>query len=185
MFGQVPALPVVIPLAAALFLLLLWRLHAPGRLTLARAAVAAVLAVYAGGVVANTVFPIYLAWPHSDAPDPLSLNLIPFAGYEVEDALTNILVFVPLGLLAPLLLRRPTWWRVLLLVAAGSLAIEVVQLITSDLAGGGHIADINDWFFNTLGGALGFALLTLLMRSPALARRIELLRWAPRAEGDA
>lgn len=178
MFGKVPVLPVVLPLSGMLCVGLLWVLRSRRRLSLPRAAVAAVLAIYAGGVVANTVFPIYLDWPTSVGADPLPLALVPFRDYEVADAVSNVLVFLPLGLLVPLLLARPSWWRVLLIVAATSLAIEALQFLAADLAGGGHIADVNDWLFNTIGGAVGFGVFTLLARSPAAAALIDRFRWS-------
>lgn len=67
MFRQVPVLPVVIPLAAATLTALLWSLARRGRLSVPRAALALALCVYAAGIVANTVFPIFLDKPASSA----------------------------------------------------------------------------------------------------------------------
>ncbi|MDP4333842.1 VanZ family protein [Curtobacterium sp. A7_M15] len=177
MFGRVPMLPVVVPMAVVLFVLLLWVLHRRGRLTPARGAVEAAAALYAGGVAANTVFPIFLAWPRSDGADPLPLNLVPVVGYEVGDAVTNALVFVPLGILVSLMLARPTWARTIAVTAGISAAVEVTQFLTARFAHGGHIADVNDLASNVLGGALGAAVYALAMRRPALARVVERFRW--------
>jgi hypothetical protein len=67
--------------------------------------------------------------------------------------------------------------------AAFSLAIEVVQYVTSHLLGGGHIADVDDLLFNVVGGVLGYALFTLLCRVPALDAFLDRFRWSaePRA----
>ena len=111
MFREVPVLPVVVPLGAVVLAVLLWRLRRAERLTVPRAAVALALAVYAAGVVANTVFPIFLDKPVSSAPWNAHLALVPLADYEVADAVMNVLVFVPLGMLLPLLLARTSWWR--------------------------------------------------------------------------
>jgi glycopeptide antibiotics resistance protein len=183
MFGEVPMLPVVIPLSAAFFLVLLWILHARHGLTLPRSSVAATLAVYAGGILANTVFPISLDSPGSDEPKPLPLNLIPLNGYEVSDAVTNALVFLPLGILVPLLLARPTWWRVLAITAGASLGIEVIQFLAAGLAAGGHIADVNDWLSNTIGGLVGYACFALALRQPTLAALAARFRWPSRTLG--
>jgi glycopeptide antibiotics resistance protein len=177
MFGRVPMLPVVVPMTVALFALLLWVLHRRGRLAPARGAVAAAAAVYAGGVVANTVFPIFLAWPRSDGPEPLPLNLVPVVGYEVADAVTNALVFVPLGILVALMLARPTWARTIAVTTGVSAAVEATQFVTARFAHGGHIADVNDLASNVLGGAVGYALYAVAMRQPALARVVERFRW--------
>lgn len=179
---EVPVLPIVIPLGIAIFIALLWTLRTRGRITLPRASVAAVLALYVGGVVANTVFPIFIhvgTWPDR-GPRPLSLWLVPFVDYGLEDALINIAVFVPLGALIPLLTARPSWWRVMAIVAGASLTIELLQMATAGLAFGGHIADINDWMTNVVGGVIGYGLFVLVTRSRRIAGVVERFRWPAR-----
>jgi glycopeptide antibiotics resistance protein len=176
-FREVPVLPVVVPLAAAIFVTLLWHLRRRDRLTVPRAAVAFVLCVYAAGVVANTVFPIFLDVPPRSAPWHASLSMTPLAGYDVADAITNVLVFVPLGMLVPLLIGSMGWWRVLAVTAGSSLTIEVSQLVTADLLGGGHVADVNDLVFNIVGGMLGLGLLMLASRLPGAPALIDRFRW--------
>ncbi len=177
MFHQVPDLPVVVPVGAAVFAILLWSLHRRERLTGQRAAVALAVCVYVAGVLANTIFPIFLDKPSVDQPWDAYLNLVPLAGYEVADAVMNILVFVPLGLLVPLFLPRARWWSLLGLGAAFSLLIEVVQYGTAHLLGGGHVADVNDLLFNVVGTALGLALLGAASRLPAAGAIIDRFRW--------
>lgn len=186
-FVEVPTLPIVIPLGVVIFLVLIWALRSRGRVTLARASVAAALAVYAGGVLANTVFPIFLrvGTGFYDGPRPLPLFLVPFADYGLEDALINVAVFVPLGVIIPLLITRPSWWKVLALVAGSSLAIELLQMATARLAFSGHLADINDWMTNILGGMVGYALLALATRSKTIAGFVQHFRWpAPAQPAD-
>jgi hypothetical protein len=177
LFREVPVLPVVVPLGAVVALLLGWRLHHRGLFSLPRAAVAVALGVYAAGILANTVFPIFLDKPSRDAEWDTYLALTPIAGYGVADAVTNVVVFTPLGILVALLLARPTWWRVVGVAAAVSLAIEVTQYVTALTLGGGHIADVNDLLFNVVGGALGAGILALVSRVPALARLVDRFRW--------
>lgn len=175
MFREVPALPVVVPLSAVVLVGLLWRLRRRGLLDAPRAAVAVALGVYAGGITANTVFPVYL--------DPVarstrwSVQPVPFTDYEWADAATNVAVFVPLGILLPLALGTFAWRRMLLAVTAASLAIELLQLVTGAFLGGGHVADVDDLLSNVLGGAAGLALLAALGRTPAGARLVERFRW--------
>lgn len=178
-FVEVPMLPIVIPFGVVIFFVLIWVLRSRGRVTLPRASVAAVLAVYSGGVLANTVFPIFLrvGTGFYDGPRPLALYLVPFADYGIEDALINVAVFVPLGGLVPLLIARPTWWKVVAIVAAASLAIELTQMATARLALGGHLADINDWMTNILGGIIGYGLFVLGTRSKTVAGFVERFRW--------
>ncbi len=176
MFRQVPVLPVVVPSAVVVLAVLLWHLRRRALLTAPRAAVALALCVYTAGVVANTVFPVYL--------DPAarstrwSVQPVPFTDYEWADAAMNVAVFVPLGILLALALGTPPWWRVLVAVAASSLAIELTQLVTGAFLGGGHVADVDDLLSNVAGGMLGLALLVGLNGVPAGARLVERSRWS-------
>lgn len=177
MFHQVPVLPVVVPAAAAALAVLVLHLRRRGRLTAPRAAVAVALCVYVGGVLANTVFPIFLDKPASDAPWHSHLALLPLAGYEVSDAVMNTSVFLPLGMLLPLLVARPSWRRTVATAAVFSLGIEVTQLVAARLWAGGHVADVDDLLFNVLGAALGHALLVGLVRVPRVAASVDRFRW--------
>lgn len=177
MFHQVPVLPVVIPAAAVVLAALLWSLRRGGRLTAPRAAVALVLCVYVAGVLANTLFPVYTDKPAGTAPWSAHLALVPFADYEVADAVMNVLVFVPVGVLVPLLVARARWWTAVVVSAGFSLVIEVTQYLTAHLLGGGHIADVNDLLCNIAGGTLGYLLLSALVRVPSAGALVDRFRW--------
>jgi glycopeptide antibiotics resistance protein len=84
-----------------------------------------------------------------------SLNLIPFvdASQSLREMIDNLIVFVPLGLLLSVNLKRVNLWRKLRLVFCFSLAVEILQYA---LAIG--TTDITDVIMNTLGGLLGLAL---------------------------
>lgn len=173
----VPVLPVVVPLGVAVLVLLLLRLGRRGRLTWPRAAVAGAVALYSAGVLANTVFPIHLHPVTSGALWTPHLVLVPFVDYEVGDALMNAGVFAPLGVLIPLLMRRPSGWSVLLLAAATSLGIELTQLAAQAFFAGGHIADVNDLIWNVAGGMVGYGAYALATRAPSLSRLLARFRW--------
>ena len=176
-FGAVPVLPVAIPLGIALFVLLIAVLARRNKLTWARTVTAAVVAVYAAGIFANTIFPIYLSPVDSGEPWTPKLALVPFYDYEVDDALMNIAVFVPLGILIPLLMRRPSWLKVVLTAVSVSLGIELAQLAAQAFFAGGHIADVNDLMWNTVGGVAGYAVYLLALRIPGLSSLVRLFRW--------
>ncbi len=176
-FGEVPGLPVALLLGVLVFAVQLLLLVRSGRSTWPRTAVAAAIAVYAAGIFANTVFPIFLRPAQVQEPWEPALALIPFHDYEVGDALTNVIVFVPLGVLIPLLMRRPSWWRVLLTAVAVSLTIESLQLAAQWLFSGGHVADVNDFTWNTVGGLVGYAVFVLVSRTPGLSRLLDAFRW--------
>lgn len=171
---EVPVLPVVIPVAAVVLLVLLARLRRRGLLSAPRAAVAVALCVYAAGVVANTVFPIHLDLL-ADRP-PWRVYFSP-GDYEVADAVTNMVVFAPLGVLIPLLVTRPSFPRVLLVAAALSLTIETTQLVTAHYLRGGHVADVSDLACNVVGAALGFAAYVAVSRVPVAAGAVDRFRW--------
>jgi glycopeptide antibiotics resistance protein len=87
-----------------------------------------------------------------------SLNLIPFAGSSQShsEMITNFVVFIPLGLLLSVNLKRTNFWRKLAFIFSFSLAAEVVQYV---LAIG--ITDITDVITNTFGGFFGLVLYSL------------------------
>jgi len=177
-FQEVPVLPVVIPLGVLIFALLLLHLRGRGLFSVPRVAVAAAVAVYAAGITANTVFPIFLNKPERPGSWEPGLALIPFVDYELYDAVMNMAVFLPLGMLVPLMLRGPVWWKVLVGIGASSLTIELTQLAAQAFLAGGHIADINDFLFNVLGGATGYGLFRLMVRIPVLSAIINRFRWS-------
>ncbi|EZP27746.1 VanZ family protein [Microbacterium oleivorans] len=177
-FGAVPVLPVAIPVGVLLFVLLIVLLARGKKLTWPRAVTAAVVAVYAAGIFANTIFPIYLSPVDSGEPWTPKLALVPFYDYEVDDALMNIAVFVPLGVLIPLLMRRASWAKVVLTAVSVSLGIELAQLAAQAFFAGGHIADVNDLMWNTVGGVVGYAVYLLALRIPGLSSLVRLFRWA-------
>jgi glycopeptide antibiotics resistance protein len=181
-FGEVPALPVALVVGVIAFVVQLLLLLRGGRFTWPHSAVAAALAVYAAGIFANTVLPIYLNRPPQLEPWTPKLALIPFHDYEVMDAITNVIVFTPLGILIPLLTRRPSWAKVILTAAAVSLTIELIQIVTDGLFGGGHVADVNDFLWNAVGGAVGYAIFISVSHTPGLSRLVGLFRWHPTTE---
>jgi len=176
-FGEVPALPVAIPFGALVLVVQVLVLLRGRRFSWPRAAVAAAIAVYAAGILANTVFPIFTRPVPRVGPWTPALALVPFSDYEVADALMNVGVFVPLGILLPLLMRRPAWWKVLVIAATVSVTIELLQLGAQRFFAGGHVADVNDFLWNTVGGCVGYALYALLSRIPVLSGIVDVFRW--------
>jgi glycopeptide antibiotics resistance protein len=80
------------------------------------------------------------------------------SAFWVSQAVGNVLLMLPIGLLGPLALPLlDRWWRVGLLAATLSSCIELAQLLVPDRS-----ADVDDLLLNTLGALLGYALLRLL-----------------------
>ncbi|WP_203757712.1 VanZ family protein [Cellulomonas chitinilytica] len=80
---------------------------------------------------------------------------VTYAGVE---AVSNVLMFVPFGLLVGLLVRR--WWVVVLLGLATSAAIELAQLAFLPT----RVPTVQDVVLNTLGAATGVLALRLAAR---------------------
>ena len=177
MFGEVPALPVVAPVAAIAFGGLLWRLRGRGALTPPRVLVAALLCVYGAGVVANTIFPVFVDMPGGMRPWSTAISMRLFDDYELADAVQNVVVFVPVGVFVPLVARTRVLWRVVAVGVFFSLLIEATQFVSAHYLHGGHVADVNDFFYNALGAPVGYALFVLATRVPTVSRLVERTRW--------
>jgi len=79
----------------------------------------------------------------------------------LRDPLGNLLLFIPLGLVAALAGRHVSWRQVAIAAAAISATIEASQLVF----GLGSLASIDDVIFNTTGAVAGFAVYRSAERS--------------------
>lgn len=79
-------------------------------------------------------------------------NLIPFTG-QLKEMVSNLIVFVPFGLLLGSNFKQITLWQKLAIISIFSVAVEMIQFV---LAIG--ITDITDVAMNTLGGLAGLLL---------------------------
>jgi glycopeptide antibiotics resistance protein len=98
-------------------------------------------------------------------------------GTEPRDMLQNVVVFVPLGLLLPLVSRARSLPSVLLTGFLLSLTMEALQFLNAVVADGGHIADVNDLLANTLGAVVGYGLHRVALRLPALGGFARAATW--------
>lgn len=100
----------------------------------------------------------------STSPAELShfrnINLIPYGDsgiingqLDVRELVENILIFVPFGVYAGMLVREKSWWKVILAGAGFSLFLETLQYVFAIGA-----SDITDVINNTLGAVLGVLL---------------------------
>ncbi|WP_217183331.1 VanZ family protein [Streptomyces sp. AC495_CC817] len=184
---EIPAVTVLAPIVAAMIVVLLRRLRGRDALTGLRAATVVTACVYAAGVIGHTLFPIPLG-PDPDAqPWYVWVNLVPFTDIvdDPSGLALNVLLFVPLGVLLPLLASRVTVWRVLAAGALTSLGIELVQLLADLAVGLRRVADIDDLIANTAGALLGYAVFRLVTRVPAVAAVAERASWPERKHAGA
>ncbi len=82
-------------------------------------------------------------------------------GFCIHNARGNIMLFFPLGVLIPLVLKRRRFWRVIQIAVPVSCSIEILQYLSSAL-GSYRAADINDVILNIFGAFLGLVLVFLL-----------------------
>ena len=134
--------------------------------------------VYLGVVAAITIVPTQFTRFHG--LDSNHINLVPFRNsfrcyryaldarsglrsFCLTNLIGNIALFLPLGILLPLVSDRfRSFKRVLLVGFCLSLTIEVIQFV-SRFFGIPRTVDIDDVILNTLGGCLGFALYKFLI----------------------
>lgn len=79
--------------------------------------------------------------------------------YDGVEAAANVALFVPYGLLGALLVPRRRWWVPVLAASASSAVIETIQRAIPT-----RYATVQDWVLNTLGAAVGVALVALVVR---------------------
>lgn len=94
---------------------------------------------------------------------PSEVNLDPVVhgtpmSVVLKDTLGNLLLFLPLGLLAPASLEISSWKKMLVIAASLSILIESSQLFL----GLGSLASIDDVIYNTAGAMLGYGLARLI-----------------------
>ena len=97
----------------------------------------------------------------------VNLNLIPVVGMidDWKNCILNILLFVPLGAMLPVLWRKFRKLRYTVLLGFGmSLAIELLQILTF------RATDVNDLITNTFGTYSGFLCARLLLQKSTRLR---------------
>ena len=98
--------------------------------------------------------------------------VVAYSWYQVID---NVLVFIPLGFLSPLLFKAVCkWWHVLIVGLSGSLLIEGLQILTSR-----NVVDIDDIIFNTLGAMVGYIVYLVFIK---IVKHFNLMRYLEKFE---
>ncbi len=143
-----------------------WRRSVPA----ARAFTQCLLLVYLLGVLAVATSPLRQVTASELAWFAHSVNLVPFATVSellardsadqaVRQLLGNVVLFVPLGVLLPVLSARIRTVRSVAVAGlVASMSIEFLQLSLWAARLGARSLDIDDVILNTLGACLGFAL---------------------------
>ncbi|WP_153976549.1 VanZ family protein [Paenibacillus xylanilyticus] len=124
-------------------------------------------AIYMLGVLHFVFFPIdvNIGIYANQTPWYKNLQWVPLLTADAPSFLLNIVLFMPLGFLLPLL--KPSVDSIRKAASAGlmlSFTIEILQLVIRITLGNGRSTDINDLIANTAGSVLGFVILGLLIR---------------------
>ncbi len=136
-------------------------------------------------VVSVTLFPLPIGFPYSFENLSAFINLIPFVSIWKQISLIgiaydgdvlfmielitrnvggNILLFVPLGFLIPIIWKNVRHFKQIFLIGIGvSVTIELLQLLESFVGGLGRVTDIDDVICNGFGAVLGYLLFDLLL----------------------
>ena len=159
----------------------LYRLRASGRrLSFGREVLLLTFVVYLSGVAAATLTPNHN--PRLRAETTVGIDLKPnlasltcssatlpigssARSFCVRNARGNVILFIPLGILIPLVWRHLGFWRGIRIAIALSFGIELVQYV-SRAWGSYRSPDINDLILNVLGASLGLVLMSLLRSLP-------------------
>ena len=97
---------------------------------------------------------------------PIRFNLIPFVNildYDIQreaaiNIIGNISMFIPTGIILPILYKDLNcFWKVLLAGAGLSFVIEMIQLLFP-----GSVTDIDDLILNTAGAVIGYGIYKLV-----------------------
>jgi glycopeptide antibiotics resistance protein len=127
------------------------------------------LLAYAMSVLAVTVLPYRPHPPSYWTGHPFAdwLRWIP-GDVDGPSFTLNVIMFVPLGVLLPLLRRTlDAYARLAAAAFTASLGIELLQLVLGLTTGSRRTADINDLIANTAGAVIGLYLLRLAIPPPA------------------
>jgi glycopeptide antibiotics resistance protein len=131
------------------------------------------------GVIYLVVLGLIVFWPwhvdggHGRAFWPLMklLNLfgVPdWRSYEWLEFGSNVLLFVPLGVLIALSMRTNAVWAAPVIGFVLSAGVEFIQFIALP----GRTADVTDVVANTIGASLGAAVVGAVAGTTAVARRL-------------
>ncbi|MGW0708213.1 VanZ family protein [Streptomyces sp. NPDC002643] len=127
-------------------------------------------AAYVAGVLALAVFPVLVTYGTYGGHMAGQLESAPQNSFGAS-LLANLALMLPLGMLLPLLYSRATTLeRVTGLAVTSALALEMGQHILYIAGGDPHPVMIGDIIGGTFGGLIGYIVLSLALRVPAVAR---------------
>jgi glycopeptide antibiotics resistance protein len=139
-----------------------------------RPAIFMLFLLYVVGVVAVTIFPITAHDAPYWAAEPwwTVFQWVPFQ-VDAPSFVGNVIMFVPLGALAPLLWPvTDSMRRLAVRAVCASAGIELTQFVLGMTVGSRRTVDVNDLIANTAGALLGLLVLRLALPAAAHRRRV-------------
>lgn len=175
---EIQAVPVLAPVVLVAMLIMVWWFRRHDSLTAPRSAIGIVACLYVAGLLSHTFFPFQIDTANEQSWR-VWLNLTPFLDVIADPIgiILNIALFVPLGLLLPLVTHSRSVRHVLLCGFAVSLSIEVVQFVADITVSTGRIADVDDLIGNTLGTLVGYIMFRLITLIPVASRMAAQTSW--------
>lgn len=116
---------------------------------------------YIAALIDLTLFPIpynAIAFDHIQTAHSFRLSLSLFENTSKLQNLLNTVMFIPLGVLLSVNFTKLKPWHIITLIGLTTLAIELIQLITSYLSLNTRIFDVDDLLFNFLGGFITYVI---------------------------
>ena len=179
-YPVIPTSTVVIPVSLVIFSAMALLLHRRRELTVGRLALAVITCIYASGVLQSVLlpFPIQVGASRDGmAPWHAYLQLVPFYDHDPTGYMLNVALFVPLGVLLPLVWRVLSVRRAVAIGFLASLVVELIQFILVISVTSGRVADVDDLIANTLGTLLGYAAFRTAHMVPALGQLMDATTW--------
>ena len=154
----IPAAPVLIIFWLVVAGAATTRLRRRRQLTTWRFATVVSATTYVAAVLAVTLLPLQVALGRyaNQVAWFEKINFIPLVTIDSQTFVLNMVMTVPLGMLAPLLIATRTPRRAALVGFLFSLAIELVQAFSNVVLSSGRTGDVNDLLANTIGAVLGW-----------------------------
>lgn len=114
------------------------------------------LIIWAAFLVSSTLLP--WEWSFGSVPHWRFIpDVITDRHIDIRHSLSNVLVFIPIGLALPFMLKRPVFWQTVLVGFCFTFAIEFLQGFSTQRDG-----NIDDIICNTLGVIAGYILYLLI-----------------------
>lgn len=130
------------------------------------------LILYLCMVLSITILPFHSYTPLTFQELMLHVNIIPFfqnyqlmEGSEISQCIQNAIMFMPLGILIPLIFKKTIKMKKFILLCFGlSMTIETLQLLLTYQGILLRVFDINDLIFNTIGGIFTYSFICFIER---------------------